>query len=75
MAFRAAQAAAQAEARHQLLLASHYWSLEGYNSNGMLRDKAQAARLFRQAADQGLAEAQFNLGYCTATWGGRGRAA
>jgi TPR repeat protein len=32
--------------------------------NGVLQDKVQAARLYQQAADQGHAIAQFNLGMC-----------
>ena len=32
------------------------------NGRGVRRDDAEAVRWFRQAADQGVAQAQFNLG-------------
>jgi TPR repeat protein len=48
---------AQAEARRQWSLGLAY--LEG---QGVPQDKAKAARLFRRAADQGLADAQLSLG-------------
>jgi TPR repeat protein len=35
-----------------------------FEGKGVPQDKAQAARLYRQAADHGLAEAQYNLGVC-----------
>jgi TPR repeat protein len=34
--------------------------------DGVPQDKAQAAQLFRRAADQGLADAQYSLGGCYA---------
>ena len=36
------------------------------NGEGVEQDKAEAAKWFRKAADQGYAGAQYNLGHCYA---------
>ena len=43
----------------------HNWTLaEQGHSQGVIVDKAEAVRLYRKAAEQGNADAQFNLSLC-----------
>jgi TPR repeat protein len=56
---REAQAATQGEAIRQFILGVQY-----FKGDGVPQDKAQAVLLYRQAADQGLADARFHLGLC-----------
>uniref|UniRef100_A0A7S0GNJ1 Uncharacterized protein n=1 Tax=Proboscia inermis TaxID=420281 RepID=A0A7S0GNJ1_9STRA len=54
-------AAAQGDARSQLQLGTHYYLGEGGVGDV---NPIEAVRWFERAADQGLAHAQFNLGFC-----------